>query len=118
VSGKCLTPPENDYKKKKIFMPTYDYRCENCSETFEIFQSIKDEPEKLCPSCGHNTLKKLVSLPAGLIFKGTGFYQTDYKKKSSPATERTTSTETTSTTISDTKSDKKGTKKSPGKKKK
>ncbi|MDD5363077.1 MAG: zinc ribbon domain-containing protein [Ignavibacteria bacterium] len=63
-------------------MPTYDYRCENCGEEMEIFQSMKDKPATLCPKCGHNTLKKMVSMPAGLIFKGTGFYQTDYKKKS------------------------------------
>ncbi len=98
-------------------MPTYDYKCENCNETFEIFHSIKDEPVKLCPSCGHDTLKKLVSLPAGLIFKGSGFYLTDYKKKSSPATESTSSSETRSTTISDTKTEKKEIKKSPDKKK-
>ncbi len=99
-------------------MPTYDYKCENCNETFEIFQSIKDSPAKLCPSCGHETLKKMVSLPAGLIFKGTGFYLTDYKKKSSPSTENSSKSETPSTTISDTKSEKKETKKSSGKKKK
>ncbi len=64
-------------------MPTYDYQCENCKNTFEFFQSMKDEPMTLCPECGHNTLKKLVSLPAGLIFKGTGFYLTDYAKKNS-----------------------------------
>jgi putative FmdB family regulatory protein len=63
-------------------MPTYDYRCENCGEEIEIFQSIKDDPLTLCPKCGHETLKKMISMPAGLIFKGTGFYQTDYKKKS------------------------------------
>lgn len=99
-------------------MPTYDYKCENCNETFEIFQSIKDAPVKLCPSCGHETLKKMVSLPAGLIFKGTGFYLTDYKKKSSPSTESSSLKDTPSTTISDTKSEKKETKKSSGKKKK
>jgi putative FmdB family regulatory protein len=63
-------------------MPTYDYRCENCGEEIEIFQSMKAKPVTLCPKCGHETLKKMVSMPAGLIFKGTGFYQTDYKKKS------------------------------------
>jgi putative FmdB family regulatory protein len=68
-------------------MPTYDYKCDNCNNTFEFFQSMKDEPMILCPECGHETLRKLVSLPAGLIFKGTGFYLTDYaKKKTSPTT--------------------------------
>ncbi len=64
-------------------MPTYDYKCENCNNAFEFFQSMKEDPITLCPQCGHNSLKKMVSLPAGLIFKGTGFYLTDYKKKNS-----------------------------------
>ena len=92
--------------------------CETCGEKMEIFQSIKDEPLKLCPKCGHETLKKMVSMPAGLIFKGTGFYLTDYKKKSSPAAESSSHSETPSTTISDTKTEKKESKKSSGKKKK
>lgn len=64
-------------------MPTYEYKCENCQHTFEAFQSIKDEPLKKCPNCGKNKLKKLISGGAGLIFKGSGFYLTDYKNKSS-----------------------------------
>lgn len=60
-------------------MPTYEYKCSNCNHEFEILQSIKDDALTLCTKCGHNTLKKLVSMPGGLIFKGTGFYQTDYK---------------------------------------
>lgn len=75
-------------------MPTYDYKCENCKSTFEFFQSMKDAPMTLCPQCGHNALKKLVSMPAGLIFKGTGFYITDYVKKK-------TSTTTTNNTVSE-----------------
>lgn len=83
-------------------MPTYDYRCGNCNCTFEFFQSMKDDLMTLCPQCGHNALKKLVSMPAGLIFKGTGFYLTDYakKKSSSSASLNNTisdSSETTST---------------------
>ncbi len=68
-------------------MPTYDYKCENCGNTFEFFQSIKDEPLTLCPECGHEKLKKMVSVPAGLIFKGSGFYLTDYVKKNSSSTD-------------------------------
>lgn len=81
-------------------MPTYDYKCEHCNNTFEFFQSMKDDPMTLCPECGHNTLKKLVSMPAGLIFKGTGFYLTDYaKKKISPSTSSgSTNTDSTATT--------------------
>ncbi|MCI0472413.1 MAG: zinc ribbon domain-containing protein [Ignavibacteria bacterium] len=62
-------------------MPTYDYKCGNCGNTFEIMQSIKDEPLKLCERCGHESLVKVISVPAGLIFKGSGFYLTDYAKK-------------------------------------
>ncbi|MFZ4591828.1 MAG: FmdB family zinc ribbon protein [Ignavibacteria bacterium] len=85
-------------------MPTYDYKCEHCNNTFEFFQSMKDDPMTLCPECGHNALKKLVSMPAGLIFKGTGFYLTDYaKKKTAPSTSSgSTSTDSTST-VSDSK---------------
>lgn len=68
-------------------MPTYDYKCENCGNVFEFFQSMKDDPITLCPECGHNTLKKMISLPAGLIFKGSGFYLTDYVKKSNTSTD-------------------------------
>lgn len=64
-------------------MPTYDYKCENCGHEFEAFQSMKDEPLKKCPKCGKNKLKKLISGGAGLIFKGSGFYLTDYKNKHS-----------------------------------
>ena len=87
-------------------MPTYDYKCENCNSTFEFFQSMKDDPMTLCPQCGHNTLKKLVSLPAGLIFKGTGFYLTDYaKKKTSPSSvNNSVSDSSDSASLSETKS--------------
>lgn len=64
-------------------MPTYEYRCESCNHEFEIMQSIKDDALTKCPSCGKNKLKKVISGGAGLIFKGTGFYLTDYKKKNS-----------------------------------
>ena len=64
-------------------MPTYEYKCENCNYEFEALQSMKDEPLRKCPNCGKNKLKKLISGGAGFIFKGSGFYQTDYKNKSS-----------------------------------
>jgi len=87
-------------------MPTYDYKCENCNGTFEFFQSMKDDPMTLCPKCGHSTLKKLVSLPAGLIFKGTGFYLTDYAKKktSSSSVNNSVSDSSDSASSSETKS--------------
>lgn len=64
-------------------MPTYEYQCTKCGFHFEKLQSIKDTPLKKCPECGKDTLKKLISGGAGLIFKGSGFYLTDYAKKSS-----------------------------------
>lgn len=67
-------------------MPTYDYVCTKCGHELEVFQSMKDEPLKKCPKCKKQGLKRLLGGGAGLIFKGSGFYITDYKKKSgSPA---------------------------------
>ncbi|MBN1521484.1 MAG: zinc ribbon domain-containing protein [Candidatus Aureabacteria bacterium] len=62
-------------------MPTYEYQCLKCKKKFEVFQSIKDEPLKKHPRCG-GKVKRLISAGAGIIFKGSGFYQTDYKMKS------------------------------------
>ncbi|HEX9934870.1 MAG TPA: FmdB family zinc ribbon protein [bacterium] len=61
-------------------MPAYDYRCEQCGNEFEAFQRITEEPLSACPKCG-GRVKRLISTGVGLIFKGTGFYVTDYKKK-------------------------------------
>src|SRR6185436_16853848 len=63
-------------------MPTYEYECTKCGHAFEQFQSMRDEPLKQCPQCKKKGLKRLVGGGAGLIFKGTGFYITDYKNKS------------------------------------
>ena len=63
-------------------MPTYEYQCQKCGHVFEAFQSITDEPLKECPVC-KGPVKRLISSGAGLIFKGSGFYETDYKKKES-----------------------------------
>ena len=62
-------------------MPTYEYECRKCGHTFEKFQSITAEPVKTCPKC-KGKVARLVSGGAGIIFKGSGFYQTDYKKSS------------------------------------
>lgn len=62
-------------------MPTYEYACPKCGHEFEQFQSMRDEPLKKCPKCKKTGLKRLVGGGAGLIFKGTGFYITDYKNK-------------------------------------
>jgi len=61
-------------------MPNYDYRCEACSHEFETFQSIKAKPLKKCPKCSANRLKRLIGTGGGFIFKGPGFYATDYRK--------------------------------------
>jgi putative FmdB family regulatory protein len=66
-------------------MPTYEYRCEKCGNTFEIFQKMSDEPLSRCPECG-GSVKKLIGGGAGIIFKGKGFYQTDYKNGGSSDT--------------------------------
>jgi putative FmdB family regulatory protein len=68
-------------------MPTYDYVCPKCGHEFEQFQPMSDAPLKRCPKCKKLGLKRLVGAGAGLIFKGTGFYITDYKKTSAPASE-------------------------------
>ena len=63
-------------------MPTYDYECTACTHTFELFQSINAKPMKKCPECG-GTVRRLIGKGAGIIFKGSGFYETDYKRKRS-----------------------------------
>ena len=70
-------------------MPTYEYHCEKCGKNFELFQSMKDAPLKQCPKelCrqkkwGHGKVKRLLGTGAGLIFKGSGFYITDYRSSS------------------------------------
>ncbi len=59
-------------------MPTYEYKCLECDHKFEAFQSMKDDPLESCPECEGN-VKRLISSGAGLIFKGSGFYITDYR---------------------------------------
>jgi len=63
-------------------MPTYDYKCAACGHKFERFQSIKAAPIKKCPECGKNKVNRLIGAGAGLIFKGSGFYITDYRDSS------------------------------------
>jgi putative FmdB family regulatory protein len=62
-------------------MPTYEYVCSKCGHQFEKFQSMRDGPLRKCPKCGKAALKRLVGGGAGLIFKGSGFYINDYRKK-------------------------------------
>lgn len=62
-------------------MPTYDYVCNACGHEFEKFQSMSDEPIKTCPSCGKDEAVRKISGGTGVIFKGSGFYKTDYADK-------------------------------------
>jgi putative FmdB family regulatory protein len=62
-------------------MPIYTYRCESCGVQFERHQSFSDEPMKRCPECSKNSLRKVLT-PAGIIFKGSGWYATDHKSPS------------------------------------
>ncbi len=62
-------------------MPTYDYVCESCGHAFEQMQSITAKSLRKCPKCGKNKLKRLIGAGAGVIFKGSGFYATDYRSE-------------------------------------
>lgn len=63
-------------------MPTYDYRCDACGHRFEMFQSIKADPSKACPACGRDAARRIIGTGGGLLFKGSGFYITDYRSES------------------------------------
>jgi len=60
-------------------MPTYGYVCEQCGHQFDLFQSITASPQRKCPQCGKPALKRLIGTGAGILFKGSGFYCTDYR---------------------------------------
>ncbi len=63
-------------------MPTYNYECSACGHAFELFQSMTDKVKRKCPECGKQKLERLIGTGAGLIFKGSGFYETDYRSAS------------------------------------
>jgi putative FmdB family regulatory protein len=63
-------------------MPTYEYQCDACEHNFDEFQSINDKPLKKCPKCGKPKLRRVFGAGAAIIFKGSGFYQTDYRSES------------------------------------
>ena len=106
-------------------MPTYDYICENCGYEFERFQTITSKPIRKCPKCGKRGLKRLIGCGAGVIFKGSGFYQTDYRSESYKEAEKneksTTDTDTAkkkTETITKAKDEKSSEKTKPDTKKK
>ena len=93
-------------------MPTYEYKCSNCGHEFEKFQSMSAAPIRKCPKCGKAKVKRLIGTGAGLIFKGSGFYITDYrsekykeaaKKESSASTGGSGDAKSSSTTGGDGK---------------
>ena len=90
-------------------MPTYDYKCTECNFTFEHFQSMTSDHLSTCPECG-GVLKRLIGSGAGPIFKGTGFYQTDYKKSSTANTNDNKSSKSVSKSSTIKQSEKKDTK--------
>ena len=63
-------------------MPTYEYRCKSCEHEWEEFQSITAKPLRKCPECGKLKAERIISAGGGIIFKGSGFYQTDYRSES------------------------------------
>lgn len=98
-------------------MPTYDYECDACGHRFELFQQISENPKKKCPECGRQKLRRLFGTGAALMFKGSGFYQTDYRsesyKKASEADKKATSDSSASSTSEKKESPKTETKSKP-----
>src|SRR5436309_15937727 len=101
--GSCRLPSVSASRRTYVFMPTYEYHCQKCGENFDAFQSMRDEPFRECPKdlCrlpkwSHGKVKRLLGTGAGVIFKGSGFYITDYRsdsykeaaKKESPVTSK------------------------------
>jgi putative FmdB family regulatory protein len=89
-------------------MPTYDYECDACDHKFELYQSITADPEKKCPKCKKMKLRRLIGTGAAVVFKGSGFYQTDYRsesyKKSAAADSKAPASETKSESATSTES--------------
>jgi len=98
-------------------VPTYDYECAACGHTFEEFQMISAKPLRTCPKCKKRKLQRLIGTGAAVIFKGSGFYQTDYRSSDYQAKAKAEKSESSgSSTSSDAKTDKSKTKKTPAKK--
>ena len=100
-------------------MPTYDYVCDACGHEFELFQSITDSVKRKCPKCAKSKLRRLIGTGAAIMFKGSGFYQTDYRsdsyKKRADADKPPTSSDSDkkSETKTDAKTDSKSEKSDP-----
>jgi len=87
-------------------MPTYDYVCDGCEHKFEQFQSMNDAALKKCPKCNKSKLRRLIGAGAGIIFKGSGFYITDYKKSGSSGSSSDTSSSSSSPSSGSSSDDK------------
>src|SRR6266550_4978 len=90
-------------------MPTYDYECGACKNTWDEFQSMSAKPTKKCPKCGKPKAQRKIGAGAGIIFKGSGFYQTDYR---SDAYKKSADADSKSQSSSESKSESKGESKS------
>lgn len=84
-------------------MPTYEYRCKACGHEFEEFQPISAKPIRKCPKCGKSAVNRLISAGAGIIFRGSGFYETDYRSDNYKAGARKDSDTTTTKPAADAK---------------
>jgi putative FmdB family regulatory protein len=101
-------------------MPTYDYVCDACKHAFEHFQSITSPVMRKCPECGKLKLRRLIGIGAGVIFRGSGFYQTDYRSdgyKKAASADKTSSSSSTSSSASDSSSSSTATDSKPAAKK-
>ncbi|HVT90783.1 MAG TPA: FmdB family zinc ribbon protein [Tepidisphaeraceae bacterium] len=85
-------------------MPTYEYKCDACGYAFEKFHSITAKPIRKCPRCGKLKIRRLLGTGAGMIFKGSGFYITDYRSEGYKSAAKADSGTTSSGGSSDTKS--------------
>lgn len=86
-------------------MPTYDYRCDACGHTFEEFQTMSAKPLRKCPKCAKLKLTRLIGTGAGFIFKGGGFWQTDYRSESYKAGEKAEAEAVSSASKTETKTE-------------
>ncbi len=96
-------------------MPTYEYHCDGCGKNVDIFHSMSAKPAEICPECGAKKLRRLMSEGAGIIFKGHGFYCTDYKSSSSESSGSGGSSDSSESKSSDSASDAKKSEKVGGK---
>lgn len=96
-------------------MPTYDYRCNACEHEFELFQSMSEGVKKKCPECGKLKLERLIGTGSALIFKGSGFYETDYRSKDYTKAKEADSKAAKETAKSDDSKSKKSDDKKPAK---